>query len=176
MDTITESIEVDQPVRTAYNQWTQFETFPEFMDEVEEIRQLTDTELEWTTSIAGRTDTFRARITDQVADDHIAWTTLRGDVEHNGRVAFDDLGDDRTRVTVEMTHDPQGGLEKLGSLLGLDERAVKNDLENFKSFIEDRDEATGAWRGEIRNGAVTTVDADNPRDFATTASFSAPSS
>lgn len=176
MDTITKSIELDTPVRTAYDQWTQFETFPQFMDEVEEIRQLSDTELEWTTSIAGRTDTFRTRITDQVADEHIAWTTLRGDVEHTGRVAFDEVGEGRTRLTVEMTHDPQGGLEKLGSMLGLDDRAVQTDLENFKSFIEDRDEATGSWRGEIRNGAVTTVDADNPREFTTTASFSAPSS
>lgn len=176
MDSITESIELDTTVRTAYDQWTQFETFPQFMAEVEEIRQLTDTELEWRTSIAGRTDTFRTRITDQVADDHIAWTTLRGDVEHTGRVSFDELDEGRTRVTVEMTHDPQGGLEKLGSLLGLDDRAVKKDLENFKSFIEERDAATGAWRGEIRNGAVTTVDADNPRDFATTTSFSATSS
>lgn len=176
MDTITETIELDTPVRTAYDQWTQFETFPQFMDEVEEVRQLSDTELEWTTSIAGSTDTFRTRITDQVADDHIAWTTLRGDVEHSGRVSFEELGDDRTRLTVELTHDAQGVLDKLGSVLGLDERAVRTDLENFKSFIEDRDEATGAWRGEIRNGAVTVVDADNPRDFARTTSFSASSS
>ncbi len=174
MDTITESIELDTTVRTAYDQWTQFETFPQFMDEVEEVRQLSDTELEWRTSIAGRTDTFRTRITDQVADDHIAWTTLRGDVEHAGRVSFDDLGDGRSRVTVEMTHDAQGGLEKLGSLLGLDDRAVRTDLENFRSFIEDREDATGAWRGEIRNGAVTAIDADNPRDFVTATTFSAP--
>ena len=163
MDTITETIELDVPVRTAYDQWTQFERFPDFMQNVEQVDQLTDTELRWHASIAGSDETFRTRITDQVPDDHIAWTTLRGEVEHKGRIAFEDLGDGRTRLSLEMEHDPQGGLEKLGSLLGLDDRAVSKDLDNFRSFIEDRGEATGAWRGEIRNGSVTTVDADNPR-------------
>lgn len=176
METITKAIELDAPVRTAYDQWTQFETFPRFMGEVEEIRQLTDTELEWTTSIAGRRDSFRTRITDQVPDDHIAWTTLRGDVEHSGKVSFEELGEGRTRLTVEMTHDPQGGLEKLGSMLGLDERAVETDLENFKEFIEERDEATGSWRGEIRDGDVEVDDEDNLREFEPTTSFSAPDS
>ena len=166
LDTITETIEIDVPVRTAYDQWTQFEQFPQFMDEVERVEQLTDTELRWHASIAGSDETFRTRITDQVADERIAWTTLRGDVEHNGQVRFEDLGG-RTGVTLEMEHEPQGGLEKLGSLLGLDDRAVSKDLKNFKSFIEDRGEATGSWRGEIRNGSVTTVDADNPRTFET---------
>lgn len=167
MDNIRETTEIDVPVRTAYDQWTQFETFPRFMDNVKQVDQLTDTELRWEASIGGKTETFRTRITDQVADDHIAWTTLRGDVEHKGRVDFEDLGGDRTRVTVEMEHAPEGGLEKLGSMLGLDDRAVGKDLENFKSFIEERGSATGAWRGEIRNGSVTTVDADNPRTFET---------
>ena len=165
MDTITETIEVDVPVRTAYDQWTQFEQFPKFMDNVERVDQLTDSELRWHASIAGSDETFRTRITDQIPDDHIAWTTLRGDVEHKGRVAFNDLGSGRTKVTLVMEHDPQGGLEKLGSALGLDNRAVKKDLKNFKEFIEDRGNATGSWRGEIRNGSVTTVDADNPRTF-----------
>lgn len=167
METITETIELDVPVRTAYDQWTQFESFPEFMDDVEDVDQLTDTELRWDASIAGSDEHFKTRITNQVPDDHISWTTLRGDVEHHGQVTFDDLGDGRTRLTIELEHDPQGGVERLGSLLGLDKRAVKKDLENFKSFIEERGEATGSWRGEIRNGSVTTVDADNPRTFET---------
>lgn len=168
METVTETIELDVPVRTAYDQWTQFESFPQFMDNVESVAQLTDTELRWDTSIAGSEERFSARITDQVPDDHIAWTTLRGDVEHHGKVSFEDLGES-TRLTVELEHDPEGGLERLGSLLGLDTRAVKRDVENFKSFIEDRGQATGAWRGEIRNGSVTAVDADNPRTFETRA-------
>lgn len=167
MDTITETIELDAPVRTAYDQWTQFETLPKFMDNVDKVEQLTDTELRWTASIAGSDEQFRTRITDQVPDDHIAWTTLRGDVEHKGRVVFEEIDGNRTRLRVVMEHEPQGGLEKLGSMLGLDDRSVKKDLKNFKSFIEDRGEATGAWRGEIRNGSVTTVDADNPRTFET---------
>lgn len=175
MDTITETIEIDLPVRTVYDQWTQFESFPEFMDEVEEIQQLSDTQLEWTTSIAGKTDDFRTRIVEQRPDEHISWTTTRGEVDHAGRVEFTELSDGRTRVAVEMEHDPKGGLEKLGSMLGLDDRAVRTDLENFKSFLEERGAATGAWRGTIRSGAVTTVDVDNPRTFATTA-FSAPTS
>lgn len=173
LDTITETIEIDLPVRTVYDQWTQFETFPEFMDEVEEIEQLSDAELAWTTSIAGKQDAFRTRIVEQRPDEEISWTTTRGDVEHSGRVEFTVLDDERTRVAVEMEHEPKGGLEKLGSMLGLDDRAVRTDLENFKSYIEDRGAATGAWRGTIHNGAVTTVDADNPRTFTTT-TFSAP--
>lgn len=165
MDTITETIEVDVPVRTAYDQWTQFEQFPNFMDNVEKVEQLTDSELRWHASIAGSDETFRTRITNQVPDQRISWTTLRGDVEHKGLVTFEDLGGNRTRIKLEMEHDPQGGLEKLGSALGLDDRAVSKDLKNFKQFIEERGEATGAWRGEIRNGSVTTVDADNPRTF-----------
>lgn len=167
METITESIELDVPVRAAYDQWTQFESFPEFMDDVENIDQLTDTELRWDTSIAGSDEHFKTRITNQVPDDHIAWTTVSGDVEHYGKVTFEDLGDGRSRLTVELEHEPQGGVERIGSLLGLDTRAVKKDLKNFKSFIEERGSATGAWRGEIRNGSVTTVDADNPRTFET---------
>lgn len=175
MDTITETIEIDLPVRTVYDQWTQFESFPEFMDEVEHIDQLSDTELQWTTSIAGNTDSFRTRIVSQQPDDHIAWTTLRGDVEHQGRVEFSALADDRTELTVQLQHDPQGGLEKLGSLLGLDDRAVSKDVKNFTSFIEDRGSATGAWRGTIEHGAVTVVDADNPRRFTGAQEFSAAS-
>ncbi len=149
MSTITESVEVDVDVRSAYDQWTQFETFPEFMEGVDEVRQLDDTHLHWTVSVGPVTREFDATVTDQVPDQKVAWHSDSGP-EHAGEVTFEKIADDRTRVTTAITVDPEGFIEKVGDRTGLLERRVKGDLERFKQFIESRDgHETGAWRGEV---------------------------
>jgi uncharacterized membrane protein len=148
MSNVTESIDVSVPVRTAYNQWTQFEEFPRFMEGVEEIRQVDDTTTRWRTKIAGREKSFDARITEQIPDERVAWTSEEG-AEHAGVVTFHRLGEDTTRVTVQMDVAPDGVVEKVGDALGLVKRRVKGDLERFKELIESRGTESGAWRGEV---------------------------
>jgi uncharacterized membrane protein len=152
MSNIEQSIDVDVPVRTAYDQWTQFEEFPKFMEGVEEIRQVDDTHLHWRTKIAGKVKEFDAVITEQTPDQRIAWTSEDGP-EHAGVVTFHRLGEGQTRVMVQMDYEPQGAAEKVGDALGLVKRRVKGDLERFKEFIEGRGSETGAWRGEVEAGA-----------------------
>ncbi len=148
MSSIEQSVEVQVPVRTAYNQWTQFEDFPHFMEGVKEIRQLDDTSLHWTVEIAGQVREFDAKITEQNPDERIAWTTIDGP-HQAGVVTFHRLGDNRTKVMLQMEYDPQGLVEKAGDALGVVKTRVKGDLERFKSFIESRGQETGAWRGEV---------------------------
>jgi uncharacterized membrane protein len=148
MSTITESIDVNVPVRTAYNQWTQFEEFPEFMDAVEEVRQLDDTRLHWKAKVAGKTKEWDAKITEQTPDQRVAWTSTSGD-GNAGVVTFHRIDDTKTRVTVQMDVNPEGLVENVGSAAGVPEREVKGDLERFKEFIERRGRETGAWRGEV---------------------------
>lgn len=151
MSTITQSIDVDVPVRTAYDQWTQFESFPEFMEGVDEVRQLDDTHLHWVASIGGQREEWDAEITEQEPDMRVAWTSTTG--AHNaGVVTFHHLGDTETRVTLQMDWEPEGVVQNVGDKLGLDERRVKGDLERFKTFIEERGAATGAWRGRVEQG------------------------
>ena len=148
MSSIEQSIEVQVPVRVAYNQWTQFEDFPQFMEGVKEIRQLDDTSLHWTVEIAGQMREFDAKITEQNPDERIAWTTIDG--QHQaGVVTFHRLGDNQTKVMLQMEYDPEGIIEKAGDALGVVKSRVKGDLERFKSFIESRGQETGAWRGEV---------------------------
>jgi uncharacterized membrane protein len=154
MSTIEQSIDVDVPVRTAYDQWTQFEEFPKFMEGVEEIRQVDDTHLHWRTKIAGKAKEFDAVITEQTPDQRIAWTSEDGP-EHAGVVTFHRLGEGQTRVMVQMDYEPQGAAEKVGDALGLVKRRVKGDLERFKELIEDRGTETGAWRGEVNQSATS---------------------
>jgi uncharacterized membrane protein len=154
MSTIEQSIDVDVPVRTAYDQWTQFEEFPKFMEGVEEIRQVDDTHLHWRTKIAGKVKEFDAVITEQTPDQRIAWTSEDGP-EHAGVVTFHRLGEGQTRVMVQMDYEPQGAAEKVGDALGLVKRRVKGDLERFKELIEDRGTETGAWRGEVNQSATS---------------------
>jgi uncharacterized membrane protein len=152
MASVTETVEVDVPVRIAYNQWTQFEEFPEFMEGVEEVRQLDDTHLQWKADIAGHTKAWKAEITEQHPDERVAWKSVDG-AQNAGVVTFHRLGEDRTRVTVQLDAEPEGAIETAGDLMGVLKRRVEGDLERFKSFIEDRDSATGAWRGEVDQDA-----------------------
>ena len=148
MSTINGSIEVEVPVSVAYNQWTQFEEFPSFMEGVEEVRQVTDESLEWRAEIAGQTRTWGTRITEQVPDRKIAWVAVEGE-RLDGTVEFESVDDDRTRVSLTMAYEPDDALEKAADALHVVEGRVRGDLERFKRFIESRGRETGAWRGEI---------------------------
>jgi uncharacterized membrane protein len=148
MSTIMEAIDVHVPVRTAYDQWTQFETFPNFMEGVKSVRQLDDTTLEWVADVAGREKRWKATITEQAPDQRIAWTSTQG--AHNaGVVTFHRIDDGTSRVTLQLDVDPEGPVENVGDALGLVTRQVKGDMERFKDFIEARGTETGAWRGEV---------------------------
>ena len=146
---IIETIDVDVPVRTAYDQWTQFETFPKFLDEVESITQLDDKHTHWKVKVGPVEREFDAEITEQHPDERVAWTSTGGDTDHAGVVTFHKLTDDSSRVTVQLDWAPDGLLETVGSLVGLGSHAVKKDLQNFKEFIEAWGTETGAWRGDI---------------------------
>jgi len=148
MSTIEESIEVDVPVRTAYNQWTQFEEFPRFMEGVQEIRQVDETHTHWRTKIAGVEREFDAEITEQHPDHRVAWRSTSG-ATNAGVVTFHRISDDKTRVMLQMDVDPDGAVEKVGDALGVAKRRVKGDLENFKALIEGRGAESGAWRGTV---------------------------
>jgi uncharacterized membrane protein len=148
MATIEKTTEVDVPVSTAYNQWTQFEDFPQFMDNVESVQQIDDTHLHWVAEYGGKRHEWDAEITEQAPDKRIAWRSLGG-VKHNGTVTFEPLGPDKTRIKVEMEWEPEGVVEKAGAAVGFDERSVSEDLDRFKEFIEARGVETGAWRGRV---------------------------
>ena len=147
------SIDVDVPVRAVYDQWTQFEEFPRFMDAVEGIVQADDKTLHWTAKVAGRRKEWTAEITDQTPDTRIAWKSVDGD-ENAGAVLFQPLDGDRTRVTLKLDADPEGVVDTVGANLGFLERQVKGDLQRFKEFMEARQNPTGAWRGEIHGDQV----------------------
>ncbi|MEU9521700.1 SRPBCC family protein [Streptomyces sp. NPDC048224] len=149
MSQVEESVEVDVPVHTAYNQWTQFETFPEFMGGVERIEQRSDTLTHWTTSVGGVKREFDARITEQVPDERVAWTTVEGEARQAGVVTFHRLDEARTKVMLQMEFDPDGLAETVGDKLGLVRKQVTGDLGRFKTFIEKRGQETGAWRGQV---------------------------
>lgn len=149
MTQIIESIDVDVPVTTAYNQWTQFESFPNFLDEVESITQVDDTHTHWKVRVGMFTREFDAEITEQHPDERVAWRSIGGDTEHAGVVTFHKLTDTTSRVTVQIDWEPTDALEKLGSLVGAGSHAVKKDLQNFKEFIERTGHETGAWRGDV---------------------------
>jgi uncharacterized membrane protein len=151
MATITETIDVTVPVHTAYNQWTQFESFPEFMEGVKRVRQLDDTTLEWVADVAGKEKSWTAKITEQRPDERIAWTSVGG-ARNAGTVSFQPLGGDRTRVQLQLDVEPEGPVETAGTAAGVPSREVRGDLERFKEYIEARGQETGAWRGEIEQG------------------------
>ena len=148
MSTIEESIDLQVPVRTAYNQWTQFEEFPQFMDGVEEVRQLDDTHLHWVAEIAGVRREWKAEVTEQTPDQRIAWQATEG-TGHAGVVTFHRLDDGQSRVMLQLDSEPEGVVEKAGDALGVLKRQVKGDLERFKQLIESRGSESGAWRGEV---------------------------
>jgi uncharacterized membrane protein len=146
--TVEESIEVKVPVRTAYDQWTQFETFPQFMEGVESVRQLDDTHLHWQAEIAGVTREWDAEITEQTPDQRIAWKSTEG-ADQAGVVTFHRIDDSTTKVMLQLDFEPEGLVEAAGDALGFVERRATGDLGRFKDFIEARGTETGAWRGEV---------------------------
>ena len=148
MATIERSIDVDVPVRTAYNQWTQFEDFPKFMEGVRAVRQLDDRHLQWQAEIAGRDREWQAEITEQHPDERIAWRSTQG-ARNAGVVTFHHLSATRTRIMLQLEYEPEGVTETVGDAIGLVSARVKGDLERFKEFIESRGRETGAWRGDI---------------------------
>jgi len=152
MSKVKEAVEVAVPVRTAYNQWTQFEEFPKFMEGVEEVTQLDDTHNHWTTKIAGVRREFDTEIVDQLADERIAWRTVGGDLRQMGMVRFQSLDDLHTRVELVMEVDAEGAAEKAADVLGIMDRRVKGDMRRFKEYIEARGGESGSWRGRVTPG------------------------
>jgi len=148
MATIEKSIEVEVPVSTAYNQWTQFEEFPQFMEGVEQVTQLDDARLHWISNVAGQRKEWYARISEQIPDERVAWVS-EGGTFNSGVVTFHRLSEDRTKVMVQMEYDPESIVEEVGDKLGFVTRRVQGDLDRFKEFIESRGVETGAWRGTI---------------------------
>jgi uncharacterized membrane protein len=150
MSTVKEAVDVDVPVHTAYNQWTQFEQFPHFMEGVENVTQLDDRHNHWTTKIGGVRREFDTEIVDQLPDERITWRSVDGDTRQRGSVRFEPLDTTRTRVELTMEVEPTGVAEKGADVLGVIDRRVKGDLRRFKDYIEEIGGETGAWRGRIR--------------------------
>lgn len=148
MSNITKSVDVQAPLQTVYNQWTQFEDFPEFMEGVDRVEQRDSTHTHWTVSVAGATREFDATITEQHPDERISWSSDSGP-NHAGVITVHRLDQDTTRVTAQMDIDPEGFVEQAGDKLGILNRRVQGDLERFKSFIEERQRETGGWRGDV---------------------------
>ncbi|HZP42402.1 MAG TPA: SRPBCC family protein [Candidatus Binatia bacterium] len=148
MATIEKAIDVNVPVRTAYNQWTQFEEFPRFMEGVESVTQIDDTHLRWVANVAGKRKEWSARITEQLPDERIAWRSDEG-ASNAGVATFHRLSDDRTRIMLQIDYDPEDIVETIGDKLGFVTRRIEGDLERFKQFIESRGQETGAWRGQV---------------------------
>jgi uncharacterized membrane protein len=156
MPTVQDSIEVQVPVQQAYNQWTQFEEFPKFMDGIQSVQQLDETHVEWVAEIRGESRQWTTEITDQRPDEKVAWKTIAGEVKNDGVVTFEQVGDNKTRVNVEMDVEGKSTTENVaGNLLGIVKGQVRGDLERFKQLIESRDKETGAWRGEVQDGETT---------------------
>jgi uncharacterized membrane protein len=149
MSAIEESIQVDAPLRAVYDQWTQFEEFPKFMEGIEEVRQLDATHLHWVAKVGGQQHEWDAEISEQRPDERIAWKNTGGK-DNAGVVTFHRIGDDQTQVMVQMDFVPEGIVEKLGNALGVPDRRVKGDLARFKELIEASGQATDGWRGEVQ--------------------------
>jgi uncharacterized membrane protein len=154
MSSVAESVDVHVPVRTAYNQWTQFESFPYFMNGVDRVVQVTDTMTHWETSIGGVHREFDAEITEQHPDERVAWHSVDGQ-KHAGVVTFHRIDDQTTRVNVQMEYGPENLTEKAGAALGVLDRTVKGDLSRFKEFIEQQPGETGSWRGDVNRPPQT---------------------
>ena len=150
MSTIEESIEIERPVRTVYNQWTQFEEFPSFMEGVESVTQIDDTHLHWIAEIGGVRREWDAVVTEQHADERVALKSTSG-TSNAGVVTFHKLADDRTKVMLQLDVDPEGALERVGDALGIIRRRASGDLERFKELIETRGQESGSWRGDVSN-------------------------
>ena len=160
---VEKSIEVDVPLRTAYNQWTQFEEFPRFMEGVKEVRQLDDKRLHWKAEIAGKDVEWNAEIMSQEPDKRIGWKSTSGAV-NSGVVTFESMGLNKTRVLLNIQYEPEGAVETTGAAVGMVSARVSGDLDRFKKYIESRGSETGAWRGEIHGSYV-----DKPQARGTSA-------
>ncbi|HWA39211.1 MAG TPA: SRPBCC family protein [Burkholderiales bacterium] len=154
MERIEKTFDIDCPVNTVYNQWTQFEQFPRFMEGVAEVRQLDDTHLHWKAKIAGKEKEWDAEIVEQVPDKVIAWRSTTG-APNAGTVRFEPLNKDRTRVKLTMDYEPQGFVENVGDAVGVVSHKVENAVERFKKLLEQRRAETGGWRGEVHGGRKT---------------------
>jgi len=148
MSNIEQSVDVHVPLHTAYNQWTQFEEFPRFMEGVEEIRQLDDKRLHWRANVGGKEKEWDAVITEQIPDQRIAWKNTTG-TKNAGVVTFHHISDKTTRVMLQLEYDPEGIIENVGDTIGVVSSRVKGDLKRFKEYIEQRGSETGAWRGKV---------------------------
>jgi uncharacterized membrane protein len=151
MERIEKTVEVDRPVRTVYNQWTQFEEFPRFMDGVKQVTQIDDTHVRWHAEIFGKDKEWDAEITEQVPDQKIGWKSISGDAPNAGTVRFEPIGPDRTLVRLAMAYEPQGATENVGDALGLFSSRVEKSVKQFKKYIESRGVEDGAWRGEVHD-------------------------
>ena len=153
MPKIQDSIEVQVPVQQAYNQWTQFEEFPRFMEGIQSVQQLDDTHVHWVAEIRGETREWTTEITEQQPDQKVAWKTIDGEVKNDGVVTFEPIAGGQTRINVQMDVEGESTAENVaGDLLGVVQSQVRGDLERFKELIENRGEETSAWRGEVREG------------------------
>ena len=152
MPRIESGTDVNVPVGVAYDQWTQFEEFPLFMEGVDKVEQLDDTHIAWTADISGIKKSWIAEITEQKPDERIAWRAVDG-AENAGVVTFHRLSHDKTRVTLQLDVEPEGPVETVGDALGFVARRAKGDMERFKKFIEARGDETGAWRGTVEAGS-----------------------
>jgi uncharacterized membrane protein len=153
MESIEKTIEVDAPLSTVYNQWTQFEEFPQFMEGVKEVRQIDDKRLHWVAEIGGKRKEWDAEIFEQIPDSTIAWRSMSG-AKNSGQVSFAPVGNSATQVCLKLNYDPEGALENMADALGVVGRRVEGDLERFKKFIQARRQETGSWRGEIHKREV----------------------
>jgi uncharacterized membrane protein len=148
MASVEKSVEVRAPLRKVYNQWTQFESFPQFMEGVTAVRQMDDTHLHWTAEIGGTKREWVAEVTEQHPDERVAWCSTDGST-NAGVVTFHRLDDETTKVMLQLDFEPEGFVETVGDKLGFVSRRAAGDLERFKDFIEARGSETGAWRGDV---------------------------
>jgi uncharacterized membrane protein len=150
MEHVEKTVEVNRPVSTVYNQWTQFEEFPSFMAGVKEVRQLDDTHLHWRAEIWGKEKEWDAEITEQEPDKRISWKSVSG-ARNAGTVRFEPVTPERTRVRLVMAYEPEDAVENMGDALGIFSSRVENTVEQFKKYIESRGMETGGWRGEVHD-------------------------
>ena len=162
MDRIEKTIEVDVPVKTCYDQWTQFEEFPQFMEGIKSVEQLDDKRLKWVAEVGGETKEWTAEIVEQRPDEVVSWRSTSGAL-NNGSVTFQEVAPGRTKITLILTYETVGAKEKIGDALGILNARVEGDLRRFQEFIEAKRVPTGAWRGEIREGQVRRSDSAGKR-------------
>ncbi|MDH2445153.1 SRPBCC family protein [Amnibacterium sp. CER49] len=160
MTTVEHRILVNVPVSVAYNQWTQFEDFPHFMNGIKKVTQLSDDRLQWVAQIGGVRREWEAKVLEQIPDRKVAWAATEG-ATNAGEVTFEDLGGGQTTVRLRLEYEPEGPVEKVGDKLNVVDNQTENDLARFKELVESEGYASGAWRGTIQDvpGTPTVEDA-----------------